>query len=133
MSELVFFVSGEPVAKARPRVAIRRTRDGRAFGQAYTPSKTRDWEDQIKSHCLAACQASSWLPDPHTVSVSLRFNLVHRVGNRRRGDIDNYAKSVLDGLNGVAFPDDQLIDRLDVLLVHNPDDPGVWVQVQRNG
>jgi Holliday junction resolvase RusA-like endonuclease len=29
-----------------------------------------------------------------------------------RGDIDNYAKSILDGLNGVAYTDDKLVQRL---------------------
>jgi Holliday junction resolvase RusA-like endonuclease len=31
-----------------------------------------------------------------------------------RGDIDNYAKSILDGLNGVAYTDDKLVYKLQV-------------------
>ena len=31
------------------------------------------------------------------------------------GDIDNYAKSILDGLNGVAFDDDKQVRYLKVV------------------
>lgn len=32
-----------------------------------------------------------------------------------RGDIDNYAKSIMDGLNGAAYTDDRLVRRLVVI------------------
>ena len=39
---------------------------------------------------------------------------VEQPKKRLRGDIDNYAKSVLDALNGVAYKDDKQIVRLDL-------------------
>ena len=34
--------------------------------------------------------------------------------SKLRGDIDNYAKSILDGLNGVAYTDDKQIVSLEL-------------------
>jgi Holliday junction resolvase RusA-like endonuclease len=44
--------------------------------------------------------------EPIAVPVELRLDYFHR--SRRRFDIDNLAKCVLDALNGVAYVDDQL-------------------------
>jgi crossover junction endodeoxyribonuclease RusA len=38
--------------------------------------------------------------------------------DHRRCDIDNIAKSVLDGLNGVAWRDDSSVDRLEITRCH---------------
>jgi len=32
-----------------------------------------------------------------------------------RGDIDNYVKSIMDGLNGIAYVDDKQVRRLKVV------------------
>ncbi len=50
---------------------------------------------------------SGCLPnDPIAVPVELRLDYFHR--SRRRFDMDNVAKCVLDALNGVAYVDDLL-------------------------
>jgi len=44
--------------------------------------------------------------------VALRLGLYSK--GRRRADIDNAAKSVMDGLNGVAYADDRQVVALHV-------------------
>lgn len=84
-----FTVEGEPRSKQRPRVVR---------GRAYTPKETVAAEKLVAA---AYREASEHLFE-HNVVVSIDFFN----GNRRRRDIDNMAKLVMDALNGVAFVDD---------------------------
>jgi len=99
-----------PRAKARPRM----TRTGRA----YTPKATMDYEKSIAELYQGP------LFEVGLLSVKLRFTtegtelmiepvtnnpLVEGPKTKLTGDIDNYAKSVLDALNGVAYTDDKQI------------------------
>jgi Holliday junction resolvase RusA-like endonuclease len=104
------FLQIRPRAKGRPRVT--------KTGHTYTPKETVDYENQIKE------AYSGPFFEEGMLSVKLRFTMsgtelmVERVeenpnvkqpASRLRGDIDNYAKSVLDALNGVAYSDDKQI------------------------
>lgn len=99
-----------PRSKSRPRM----TRSGRA----YTPKETVEYERTIRSMYKGPKFEEGKL------SVKLRFTaegtelLIERVEEnpnveqpkrKLTGDIDNYAKSLLDGLNGVAYTDDKQI------------------------
>lgn len=93
-----------PRAKGRPRM----TRTGRA----YTPKTTKDAEALI---------GASWdgprFDGPVDVVVTFARNEIkvtvrsHKTEHksRVRGDIDNLCKTVLDGLNGVAWDDDRQV------------------------
>lgn len=105
---VAFTVPGRPVPKKRPRVAYQGRR-----AVTYTPRETKDYE-----------QAVGWAARPHfrqplegMVGVNLQFFVARK---DRRGDIDNLAKSVLDGLNGIAFADDRQIVGLDINLHECP-------------
>ena len=116
-------VDGVPVAKERARVRVVKTSE-RSFASAYTPSKTRKYEDVLR---LAAGTAMSGrapisgavkvrvialLPIPKSMSKANRAAAV--IGASRpvtRPDTDNYAKAALDALNGIAWRDDsQVVD-----------------------
>jgi Holliday junction resolvase RusA-like endonuclease len=99
-----------PRAKGRPRLT--------KTGHTYTPKQTVDYEKAIREAYTGPCFEDGML------SVKLRFTMsgteimIEKVGlnpnvdqpnSRLRGDIDNYAKSVLDALNGVAYKDDRQI------------------------
>jgi crossover junction endodeoxyribonuclease RusA len=94
-----FVVPGPPIPKARPRMAL--------SGHVFTPKRTRDYERAV---ALCACGAGLRTPLDGAVSVTLRLFLA----NRRRCDIDNLTKSVLDGLNGIAYADDSQVQILHV-------------------
>jgi len=112
------FIEGEPVPKGRPRF----TRQG----HAYTPSKTRRWESKVGWSWREAFPG-----DPIEGPVSVTVHVYHRSG--RHGDLDNYLKAVLDGLNGVAFVDDKQVEEIYAAFAHSTaNDPKegvrVWVE-----
>jgi crossover junction endodeoxyribonuclease RusA len=84
-----FTVSGEPRSKQRPRV----TRYG-----TYTPKETLEAELNV----LAAWLSLGESIFTHQVIVDINFYN----WTKRRRDIDNMGKLVLDALNGHAFYDD---------------------------
>jgi crossover junction endodeoxyribonuclease RusA len=87
-----FTVYGEPRSKQRARV----TKHG-----TFTPKETLEQEQRVAGAFLALGES----PFERTVIVDIDFYN----GNRRRRDIDNMAKLVLDGLNAVAFADDHSV------------------------
>jgi Holliday junction resolvase RusA-like endonuclease len=103
---VTFVVEGKPVPKARARVV---TKGKRRF--AFTPKKVKDWEAVVKKEAEKHFE----MPFAWPVMVSLTFYL-HRPKTRRLDfwvtttpDLDNLEKSVLDGLNEVAYTDDKLV------------------------
>lgn len=114
MKRIEFTINGECVPKARPRFS--------KFGHVYTTPKTRAYENIVKSTAI-----DNRVP---CVTTALRVELIiyksipksFSKAKRKQAnegkifpvvkpDIDNYVKSVLDGLNGVLFMDDkQIVD-----------------------
>lgn len=72
-------------------------------GHVYTPKRTKDYEQKVALCALGAgCK-------PTELSVSVTLSIYYP--DARRRDIDNTVKSVMDGLNGLAFADDsQVVD-----------------------
>ncbi len=79
-----------------------RPRFGR--GRAFTPSDTRNWEEQLAWHFVEQ-HGRPRLNGP--VRVELYFG-----GVQANQDIDNLAKTCLDALNGIAFADDRQVVEL---------------------
>lgn len=84
-----FIVMGEPRSKQRPRVTQRGT---------FTPKETIEAEKRVRN----AWRALGVSKFENQVIVYLAFYN----GNKRRRDIDNMAKLILDALNREAFDDD---------------------------
>ena len=92
-----FVVPGRPVPKGRPRLGVR---GRKAF--VYTPPATKEYEKLVGWVAKAAgCR-----------SVKMPVAVVLDIYVRRRMDVDNVAKSVLDGLTGVAYEDDDQVVEL---------------------
>lgn len=109
---ITFFVPGEPVPKARPRVIQRHTIHGAGeyvTTHAYTPRRTIAHEQAIGWRALAAHPGLN--PDAqHEWAVFLQFFCQRRPGRLwPAADTDNLVKAVLDGLNGVAWKDDSQV------------------------
>ena len=110
-----FTIHAEPTGKARPRVT--------RFG-AYTPKKTKQYEDLVKaeyiSQCLGADFADNALeitviaiyPIPKSASKAKRAKmLAGEIRPTKKPDYDNICKAICDALNGVAYKDDaQIVD-----------------------
>lgn len=86
----------------------------------YTPKRTSEYEKKVAEAYTGECFDKS-----HTVSVSLVISIdgthitvtateAPEWKTSLKGDVDNYAKSILDALNGVAWADDKQVLELKV-------------------
>lgn len=93
-----FSVLGKPQPKQRPR----KGRSG-----FYTPKKTADYERRVVLSFLEKSRGKTlWKGN---VGGSIIFNV-----SDMKKDIDNLAKSILDGLNGIAYLDDSQVVHLEL-------------------
>ena len=101
-----FIFPAEPIPKGRPRAAVNKR--GKAF--MYTPEQTRQYEEQI-------AKATRWqFPNSSPLQCELACFINLFCSDRKCGDIDNLAKSILDGMQKVAFGNDSQIRSLHVEL-----------------
>ena len=124
---LSFELLGEPVPKARARTVRAK---GSAVVRTFTPAATRAFEERVRLTCMVAVSRLRW-----TWTKACRFGVVVRVVRTHAdagGDVDNYAKAVLDGIKGVAFADDRYVRSL-VASLEEPDGarPRIEVEVRR--
>ena len=129
-----FIIDGKPIAKGRPRF----TRNG----HTYTPKKTADYEKKIK------WQLKEQKAQPFEKGVPLRVEITLYKGHLKswtkkqvsqaedgsllpvkRPDVDNYAKAILDGADGLLWYDDAQI--VDLILYKRYDKtPRVEIKVE---
>jgi len=120
VSALMFVVPGDPVPKARPRTV--RTKNGRR--RTYTPEKTLAAERAVAAACRKDCKP--------TVSDDAEYSVVvwFFCKTLRRSDVDNLAKTVLDGLNGVVWKDDSQVTDLEAHIVRGCAEPRTKVTIR---
>lgn len=99
MSELDFVIHGPPVPWARA---------GSVGTVRYTPARQRAYQRLVRTVAMAAiARCTGWQNDRrYAVEVYVTCP------DSRRRDIDNFAKQILDSLNGLAWLDDSQVDRL---------------------
>jgi Holliday junction resolvase RusA-like endonuclease len=114
-----FVAEGEPASKQRARTTIK---DGRA--STYTPAATKEAEAAIHGYYLAGFRDQ--LGD-ETSKYGVRIFFYRK--NRRRRDLDNMAKLVLDALNKMAWDDDTQIDELTLWRTYDVGRPRTEVLV----
>ena len=124
--QVVFQVDGPPIGKGRPKFARRGN-----FVSAYTPTKTRDYEDQIREAAKKAMGTSEPLETPVAAFIYItvpipasypkkRFKACLEGSERpcKKPDIDNIAKAYLDSMNQVVYKDDTQVISLHVTKVY---------------
>lgn len=95
-----------PKSKDRPRMT--------KTGHTYTTKATRQYEEAFAAEYKGPCFAEGHLRVKLIFDIHKTVVVIEPIENlftesKLRGDIDNYAKSVLDALNGVAFKDDKQV------------------------
>ena len=123
MSNYIFSVEGEPVAKARPRVVD---------GHAHTPEKTRTAEENIGWAFKSAYPG-------HPVDTETRFHAEimfyltnYKNGKPRKFDLDNGCKTVLDALNRIIWGDDNQVFKLTIEKAATLSDPKTFIQISES-
>lgn len=95
-------------------------------GWTYTPKRTVEAEKLISQLARATLPAGS-----HPVDEPLEIILHFYAKNKRRIDIDNRIKLVLDALNKVVYVDDYLVRRLVAEVEYVKSDPWTYIVVRR--
>lgn len=134
---ILISVPGEPVAKGRPRLAVR---NGHAA--AYTPAKTVAYEGLVALAGQDVMAGRELLEGPLFVEVIATFGIRKSWSKRDkeraasgimphvgRPDLDNIVKAAGDGLNGVVWRDDSQIVRLACSKRYGPV-PGLSIMVK---
>jgi Holliday junction resolvase RusA-like endonuclease len=101
-TKVSFVFDIDPVAKGRPRLS--------RYG-VYTPKKTKDFESKLK---WMAMDVFSGPPLDGPLRAEITINIKRPKSVKRKyptckPDIDNFQKSLFDGLNGIIIKDDSLI------------------------
>jgi Holliday junction resolvase RusA-like endonuclease len=130
MADVTITIRGKAIGKGRPRIGKNKT-SGHAI--AFTPPPTREREKTVAS--LAADAMGDRPPIAGPVEMVLvavlsvpkswpkRRQAAALAGTERpakKPDLDNIAKLVWDGLNGVVYGDDSQIVRLTAEKVYGP-------------
>ena len=107
-----FIVPGRPIPKGRPRFM---------WHHIHSPQSTIDFEKLVADSWREQSGVTfevgeplriivtAYFEIPKSASKKQRAELLGAPHTKQRGDIDNIVKSVLDALNGAAFPDDSAV------------------------
>lgn len=102
-------IYGQPIPKERPRT-------GR--GKTYTPPKTEAYKELVQLS-IAHCQ--NYYSGEMAIGVILLF---YRK-DKRRADVDNLQKAVLDACNGILWRDDTQIEAATQRVFYSSKEPRV--------
>ena len=130
-SDICFVVKGDPRGKGRPRFT--------KSGHAYTDENTKQYESLVAwSYRMASGYKFT---SPVRVTIMAHFKPPNKskkvVGDMLDGhilptkkpDVDNIAKIILDGLNGIAWDDDTQVVEL-IVSKHYSKEPRVAVMIE---
>ena len=142
-----FKVMGEPVGKGRPRVTARQSKkkDNAVFAHAYTPKKTKEYEDNIRFEFLSStCEKMPVYSKgiPLKAEVTIAFGVPQSYSKKKREqclkgllvptkkpDIDNVLKCIFDAIsNDLCFHDDSQITEVMAEKVY-AEEPYVEVKI----
>lgn len=123
-----FEVPGKITGKGRPRVNT-------TTAIAYTPTKTKEYEELVKQYFIIKNRGVKPLEGRISVTIKAYFGIPKNASKKQREemlnnnispvkkpDIDNIAKIILDALNKLAFNDDNQIIKLSIEKVYSEEE-----------
>lgn len=123
-----FEVPGKITGKGRPRVNTQ-------TAIAYTPARTKEYEELIKQYFIIknrgikplegriAITIKAFILIPKTARKKEKEEMLKaNISPTKKPDIDNIAKIVLDALNKLAFNDDNQVTRLNLEKIYSEEE-----------
>lgn len=135
--KIKFTVLGKPKSKGRPRFSRR----GK-YIKTYTPHSTTEYEKLVKLSAIEQCKGQ--LDKEYTGLVKMSIKVCFRpnkgiskkqhdllIGQAhlKRPDLDNLIKIICDGLNGIAYKDDNQVAIINAEKVYDNNER-VEVQIE---
>ncbi len=125
-----FYVKGTPAPDQRPRVA----RNGGIIPNA----KTVEWKALVEKEGRRYMSVMAPLTDPLEVNMVFYMPIPESWSKTRKAeaagtshykkpDLDNLAKAVMDGLNGIVWQDDAQIVQMSIRKVYSHGHNGVQI------
>jgi len=105
--------SGNPIPKGRPRWS---------GGVIHTPHATSEWEETVGWQCT-----DQWKRRPLLGPLGIDFTFYRE--DRRKVDLDNLEKAMLDALESILYENDSQIKEKSGRLEYSEDHPGVVVEI----
>lgn len=131
-----FEVPGKITGKGRPRVNT-------TTAIAYTPTKTKEYEELVKQYFIIKNRCTKPLEGRLAVTIKAYFGIPKNTSKKqkeemlnnnispvKKPDIDNIAKIILDALNKLAFNDDNQIIKLSVEKIYSEEEK-VYVKIEQ--
>lgn len=132
---MIITIPGKPVGKARPKFR------GAGFKViTYTPPATKKYEKEV-ARIYKQSAGVLYTEIPLRVRILAKFPIPEswskknkekalkcEIKPNKKPDLDNIAKIILDGLNGVAYTDDKQVTSLEIEKVYS-DTPCVVVYI----
>lgn len=109
-----FTIPGKPQPKQRPRFGK---------GRTYTSKETSTYEAVVAMSALMA-RPRGW-----DKSARYRVEILAVFGDRRRRDLDNVVKSILDGCNVTVWNDDSQVDEIEIKRGYDKAEPRAEILV----
>ncbi len=78
-------------------------------GGGYTDPRVRDWQELVSWKAIEAMQGREPSGGPVIVKIIFIFT------NRRRHDLDNLSKAILDACNKIVYEDDNQVNDLHLI------------------
>lgn len=130
-----FEVPGKITGKGRPRVNTQ-------TAIAYTPAKTKDYEELIKQYFIIknrgirplegriAITIKAFMAVPKNATKKEKDEMLKaNISPTKKPDIDNIAKIVLDALNKLAFNDDNQVTRLALEKIYSEEEK-IYIKIE---
>lgn len=127
MSEVSFEIPGEPRGKGRHRAQVVRGRI-----HTFTPDETARYENLVKLCARQAMRSRPPITGAVEVEIIAQFTVPPSWSKKRQRraldglecptkfDVDNLAKAIFDGANGVLFVDDKQVAELRIVKGYGP-------------
>ena len=70
---------------------------------------------------------NQWKKEP--IEGDVTVNIILFFGDKRKRDIDNFNKAVLDSMSGIVWIDDEQIQELNIIKQHDKENPRIEITI----